>query len=387
MFVIISCSGKFHAFSLAEQMDKHALLAGLFTSYAYQKNTCLRKYVKRLDKELIPVSKIHTNNLLAFPLKLLPGSGYIWLDLYDRWVASHIKKDNSRVFIGWSGMSLHSIKASKASGKICILERGSSHIVYQNKILQEEYKKFGFNFSIDKRIIEKELKEYQEADYISIPSLFVKNSFIENNVPEQKLILNPYGTYVAPNSNQFITSTYIRPFRIIYMGTLSIRKGLIYLFEALKQLSIPISNYEVWFLGSIDPVLLPLIKQYQLLNWKFFGHINHYDIGGYIKECDIGIQPSLEEGFSLVIPQLLSHGVPLIITTNTGGENIIKDGVNGFVVEIRDSTAIAEKINLLFYDKLLLSVMKKRALQSTIDGFTWDDYGIRYNNFLKSIIN
>lgn len=385
MFVIVSCSGKFHAFSLAEQMEKQGLLASLFTSYAYQKNTCLRKYVKRLDKELIPVSKIRTNNLLAFPIKLLPGSGYIWLDLYDRWVASQIKKDNSRIFIGWSGMSLNAIKASKAAGKICILERGSSHIIYQNKILQEEYKKFGLNFSIDKRIIEKEVKEYQEADYISIPSLFVKNSFLEHNIPEQKLIFNPYGTYVVSNSHLIDSTINDRPFRIIYLGTLSIRKGLIYLFEALKQLSIPPCAYEVWFLGSIDPVMIPIINNYKKTNWFFFGHVNHSEVQGYSKQCDLGIQPSLEEGFSLVIPQLLSNGVPMIVTTNTGGENIVKDGVNGFVVGIRNSNAIAEKINLLFYDKILLSHMKKRASRSIEDGFTWDDYGIRYNNFLKSL--
>ena len=129
-------------------MEKNGQLNSLMTCYAYQRNTFLRRFVRRIDKEIIPASKIHSNIILAFPIKLLQGSAYLWLDLYDRWVAGKIKNNQCKVFIGWSGMSLHAIRAAKASGKITIIERGSSHIVYQNQILQEEYKKFGIDFSI-----------------------------------------------------------------------------------------------------------------------------------------------------------------------------------------------------------------------------------------------
>ena len=56
------------------------------------------------------------------------------------------------------------------------------------------YKKFGIDFHINKKVIEKELQEYEEADCIAVPSHFVKNSFLEYGFDEKKLFHNPYGT-------------------------------------------------------------------------------------------------------------------------------------------------------------------------------------------------
>jgi len=381
--VTISCCGKFHAFALAEQMQKNGQLNSLMTCYAYQRNTFLRRFVRRIDKEIIPASKIHSNIILAFPIKLLQGSAYLWLDLYDRWVAGKIKNNQCKVFIGWSGMSLHAIRAAKASGKITIIERGSSHIVYQNQILQEEYKKFGIDFSIDKRTIAKELIEYNEADYISVPSNFVRNSFLKYGFPESKLFMNPYGvssSFERPSEKEEHTK-----FIILYVGAVSVQKGLKYLFEALELLSMKVDEYEFWLIGKVESSLLESLKRYKKTNWKILGYIEHYDLQNYMGMCDVAVQPSLQEGLSMVIPQLMSCGVPVIATTNTGGENMITDGVNGFIIPIRSPEAIADKIEYLFKNKSILSQMSIAASESIKKGFKWDDYGNRYAEFINTL--
>ena len=68
--VTISASTKLWAFAMAEQFEKHGMLDELITTFAYSKNTFARHFIKRKDKEEIPVDKIETNLLLA-----LPGSG------------------------------------------------------------------------------------------------------------------------------------------------------------------------------------------------------------------------------------------------------------------------------------------------------------------------
>ncbi|MFM9944320.1 MAG: hypothetical protein ACKVQB_03725, partial [Bacteroidia bacterium] len=132
--VTISCSGKLHAFALAEQLERNNKLDSLLTTYAYQKNTFFNRFVKRIDKEEIPVNKIRTNISLAFPIKLWPDKVHIWNNLFDLWVAKQLKTSKSKIFIGWSGMSLHSIIVAKNKGMKTILERGSTHIVFQNEI-------------------------------------------------------------------------------------------------------------------------------------------------------------------------------------------------------------------------------------------------------------
>ena len=380
--VSVSASSKSHAFNLAEQMERNKSLDILFTTYAYNKNTIGRKFVKRIDKELIPVDKIRTFLLLAFPMVLFRKYAHAWNNLFDKWVAGKLKKNSSRVFIGWSGMSLHSILRAKKKGMVTILERGSSHILFQEMILKEEYKKFGKEFAIHPSVIKKELQEYKEADYISVPSFFVRDSFTARGIPVEKLLVNPFGSnkYFSPSK----TSVEKRKFRIVYLGTISIRKGLIYLFEALNQLSIPADQFEVWFIGSIDKEMQVVVEEYRKENWTFFGHINHYDLQNYLVKCDVGVQPSLEEGLSMVIPQMMSCGIAVIVTPNTGAENLLQDGISGMVVPIRDPKAIAGKIDLLFGDREKLEAIKSNAVKTISSGYTWDDYGDRYmKNILK----
>jgi glycosyltransferase involved in cell wall biosynthesis len=383
--VTISCSGKLHAFALAEQMEKLGQLDTLYTAYAYQKNTWLRRLVKRIDKEHIPKEKIMTSSLLAFPMKLFPGSAYTWNDFFDRWVASHLKTAQTRLFIGWSGMSLHAIRVAKERGMKTIVERGSTHIVFQNEILKEEYRRFGKDFSIDKRVVEKEIQEYEEADFISIPSQFVKRSFLEKGIDEQKLLLNPYGAgnMFGRALKQNDSGTV---FRILYLGTISIRKGLIYLFEALNKLSIHKKKYEVWFIGAVADDMKESIRKYQQPNWIWKGHIPHYDLPSLISQCDLAVQPSLEEGMSMVIPQMLACGIPVIASANSGGEEIIRDGDTGYIIPVRDPSAIAQKIEVLFTDQGKLSAMKDAAANSVSAGFSWDDYGKRYQKNLEKIL-
>lgn len=384
MIAKISCPTKFHSFNLAEQLAKNELLNTFYTLYYSEKNNLTRFLIKkRFDHEEIPISLVKT-----FPYYL--PFFYYWKDLYKRaaffdWMVSKILKKNKdyQIFIGWSGMSYLSASQAKRDGKIVLIERGSSHILKQNEILSSEYNLFGINYTIDKRFIEKELKEYELADYIVIPSEFVYNSFIEKGISKNKLYKIPYGvsSFFKPIKN--VKDDNI--FRILYLGSLTIQKGLQYLFEALEKLPIDSKNFEVWFIGSISAELNDLILRYKKSNWKFFGHINHYELNNFISQCDIAVQPSLQEGLSMVILQILSCGVPVIATTNTGATEIIDENKTGFIISIRDSNAIYDKIMMLYYDRIKMNEMKTNCEKMNHNNFSWDTYGKRYTAFLKNL--
>jgi glycosyltransferase involved in cell wall biosynthesis len=177
-----------------------------------------------------------------------------------------------------------------------------------------------------------------------------------------------------------------RKFRILYLGALMIRKGLVYLFEALNRLSIPTDQYEVWFIGNIEEEMKGIIKMHAGKNWKFWNHIPHYELARYISVCDVAVHPSIEEGLSMVIPQMLSCGVPVIATTNTGGEEVIEDGVNGFIIPIRSPDAIKEKIEELYFNTSLLGQLKQNNIALT-NHLTWVSYGDRYKKFIYDFAN
>jgi glycosyltransferase involved in cell wall biosynthesis len=245
----VSCFAKLHAFNLAEQLNSFDMLSKFYTSFYSQKNSFFSNFHRRVDREIIPFSLTETNISLAI-LRNLFGKEYFINHHFDLWVKHNLVRDNDyKILIGWSGMSLNSIREAKKNKKVVILERGSTHIEYQNKILNEEYKSFDIHFNIDSRVIKKELQEYKEVDFISIPSSFVRNTFLEYGVDKNKLIVNPYGV-----SSYFKKSEFVRcsnKFRILYLGAISIRKGFKYFYESIQHLDLPPNSYELCVIGSI----------------------------------------------------------------------------------------------------------------------------------------
>jgi glycosyltransferase involved in cell wall biosynthesis len=93
-----------------------------------------------------------------------------------------------------------------------------------------------------------------------------------------------------------------------------------------------------------------------------------------MRSCDVFCLPSIVEGRALVMQEAMSQGLPLIITPNTGGEDLIEEGVTGFLVPIRRADIIAQKISWFADHRSTLSEMS-RAAQVKAAQLTWTAYG------------
>ena len=386
MKVIISCGRKFHAFHLAEQIDKRGYLHKFITSFYSQSQGWLSEF--RKDKEQINPAKVITNIFSEITEKVLnkiPGIknltnwNYYSLELFDNWAKNQI--DSCDLFVGWSGFSLKSILRAKSLGAVTIVERGSSHILFQKEILEEEYAKYGIkNKPVDNRIVEKELLEYQEADYISIPSGFVKETFIKKGFDPKKLIHVPYG--VDLSSFREVKKN-DKTFRVVFLGGLTLRKGLHYLLQAFSELRL--SNAELVLIGSVSAEMKPFLKQYEGI-YSYLGKIPHLELYKYLSQGSIFVLSSIEEGLAMLIPQAMACGLPVICTTNTGGADIICDGKEGFIIPIRDVNALKEKILYLYEHEDKRRSMSEASLKRAHE-FTWETYGDKIIAAYKEIVN
>jgi glycosyltransferase involved in cell wall biosynthesis len=119
---------------------------------------------------------------------------------------------------------------SAARGMIAVVERASSHPATQVRLLREEYARWNVPLQLPTWNFARVLRELEQADYITVPSDFVRASMIAEDVPERKLIEIPFGVDVqrfAPVGRKDPHS-----FRAIFAGTVSIRKGVPDLLEA-----------------------------------------------------------------------------------------------------------------------------------------------------------
>ncbi len=395
MKVAISVGGRFHLFNLAQQLLKRNSLSQLITSYPKFE---VVKY--GIPKSL--VSSIIIKEILDRGWRHLPGflqnlynPQYFIHEIFDRAASWHIKPAD--IVVGGSSVYLHTMKKVKEFGGISVLERGSSHMLYQNEILKEEYEKYGVKITPyklpHKKVIEKELIEYEETDYISIPSSYVKRTFLEKGIPESKIIQVPYGVDIS-HFHQIPKKDNV--FRVVFVGGMSLRKGVHYLLKAFSELKLP--NSELFLIGSMNDEIKPFFKKYVTAFRRgptesgkgqivYIGHVLQNELYKYYSQGSVFAIMSIEEGLAMVQPQAMACGLPVICTTNTGGEDIVRDGKDGFVIPIRDINKLKEKLVYLYKNKDVLEKMGKSAKERVSAGFTWDDYGIKIISEYKRILS
>jgi hypothetical protein len=368
MRVSVSCPTKFHAFYLAEQLYKHGVLKRLYTSYYGR--WAGRRNNQGVD---IPADQVGTNLISAFlQYGYNPGTDLFRDRFFGKWVARQLSDEN--IVTTWGLSALPIIERAHQLGIVAVVERGSSHATYQREILCEEYEKLGapteaLRRSFTQARADQELLEYELADYVVIPSSFVERTFLEKGFPKEKLIKIPYGVDLSSFRQLPKTDSV---FRVVFAGAMSLRKGVQYLLQAFAELNLP--KAELWLVGGKTPEIEPFFKRYAG-TFRYFGYQPHTSLHEYYSQCSLFVICSIEEGMALVQSQGMACGLPLICTPNTGGDDLIEEGREGFVVPIRDVGALKEKILYLYENKDLCYEMGQAAKRKVRQGFTWDDYG------------
>lgn len=383
--VSIVVPGKFHSFYLAKGLQKKNVLFSIITSYP--KYLVLKYKIKDELIKSIFIKEIIERVLLKLKLNFILSKMYFYLNsLFENLSTKIIEFNKIDILVAWSGSAEKSFKKINLLKKniIKILERGSTHISFQNKILEEEFKNLKIDkIPIDKRIIEKEIREYNLSDYIFVPSAFAKKTFIENGINEKKIIKVPYGT----NLDEFYAEENIsKQFTIISTGHISVRKGSLYLLEAFNELNL--DDSKLLMVGNIEKELFPFLKPFFLNpNIIFQKHVNQKKLRSFYNNSNLFVTSSLEEGLAVVQIQAMACGLPLICTPNSGGEELIEEGKNGFVCPIRDKDYLKNKIIYFYNNREELKIFGKNSNYKAKNYFSWDKYSQDiYEEYKKLII-
>ena len=232
---------------------------------------------------------------------------------------------------------------------------------------------------IDDRIKERALQEYDESDVILVPSDYTKSTFDDRY--HSKIFVNNFGIntrnfYPLINHNKDN-----KFFNIVYIGGVSIRKGVHYLIDAFNKLKY--SNKKLHLIGSHisndKAFLKKRINQDNIIN---YGHVPHLKLNKILNKCDVFVTASLSEGYANVINQATAAGCPVIVTENCGASTYIEQNKCGFVVPIRNSQIIYEKLTMLMDDRNLLKNLSENSKNSMKEN-TWNNYVDRLDKFIS----
>ena len=373
MKVVVSVIGKFHSFDLARELHARGALEAIFTGYPRFK----------LRNEMLPVAKIHTFPYLQAPYMGLSGRDLLgprvmreweWAArvTLDRHVAEHLPQCD--VFVGLSSAALTSGREARRRSARYVCDRGSTHIRVQDLLLREEHNLWGLTFAgIDPRVIEREEAEYAEADLITVPSGFNLDSFVAQGVPASKLRRLPYGVNLSRFQPAGAPAN--GGFDVLFVGGMSLRKGLPYLLQAFKQVTH--ARKTLTLAGAVAPELVALFKARGL--WpddvRLLGHVPQPQLKELMSRSHVMVLPSIEEGLALVQAQAMACGCVVVASRHTGAEDLFSDGEEGFIVPVRDAAALAGRMQQLADDPTLRELMSAKALQRVRGAGGWQQYG------------
>ncbi|MFM6247172.1 MAG: glycosyltransferase family 4 protein, partial [Dolichospermum sp.] len=266
---------------------------------------------------------------------------WVYVSLDEKVAKNHLQGLDA--IYTYEDLAATTFQKAKQQGIICLYDLPIPYYQMTGNIMRQEAELFPEFASVIEAIkepawkLERKQQEVKLADHIFVASSISKKSLLEIGVNEEKISVIPYGAPVD----------YFQPqpkpdddFRALFVGRVSPRKGAHYLLQAWQD--IKLTNAELVFVGqSLFPA--GWLEQYKHI-CRHVPSVPHFLLNQYYSSASVFVFPSLIEGFALVLLEAMACGIPIITTPNTAGPDIITDGVEGFIIPIRDVEAIKEKL-------------------------------------------
>jgi len=233
-----------------------------------------------------------------------------------------------------------------------------------------------YESSISRRLLKKTLKR---ADFIIANSKYIlkEGNLIESSITAKSTVI--YNGIDKKNFNS--QEAHKQQGKYIFaMGRFIEKKGFDILIKAFGEVAQHNDNISLIIAGDgprrsgLKRLVgdLGLRDKIKLLAWSDRGQIVKY-----LKGCEFFVLPSRYEAFGMAVIESLSAGKPVIAAACGGPEEIIKNGINGILVEKENSRALAGAIRELLTNRKLFTDLIEGA-RNSIGGFGIEKTGQEY---------
>ena len=200
------------------------------------------------------------------------------------------------------------------------------------------------------------------ADQIVVNSKWSKDSLLSAGVPAEKIQIVPVA-YEPSGPHSFqreyqSSFTSERPLRVLFLGKISLRKGVGHLLEAIELLAG--GQIEFWFVGPTQMRIPADLKQHPRVKW--FGTAPRADVSRFYKDADVLIFPTLSDGFGITQLEAQSWKLPVIASRHCG--DVVCHGENGILLEEVSAQTIAEALAKLARSP---ETLREMSLRSGVD--------------------
>jgi glycosyltransferase involved in cell wall biosynthesis len=298
--------------------------------------------------------------------------------LHDYIVAQRLKKLAGQIDIvhTWPYGALRTLETASRLGIPTVLERPNAHTRFAFEVVRSECERLGVTLPADHEhaynedTLRIEEEEFDRTYRLLCPSEFVVETYLARRFSRERLARHIYGfdekTY-TPGTQQSDNS---RGLSMLFVGVCAVRKGVHFALEAwLKSPAHRSGTFRIAgeFLPSYAEKLASMLSHPSV---QVLGHRN--DVPELMRQSDILVLPSIEEGFGLVCTEAMGSGcVPLVSDACT---ELCRHMENALVHHVGDVDALTQHITMLHEDRALLTKLRRTGLEG-LDDLTWTSAG------------
>lgn len=197
-------------------------------------------------------------------------------------------------------------------------------------------------------------QECELADHIAVNSTWSKCLLEQAGVDPCKIQVVPLA-YTPPTTAQSFERAYPiafssqRPLKVLFLGLVTLRKGIANLLEAITQLAC--EPIEFWMVGPQEIRLPENFKNHPQIRW--IGPVPRSQVETYYRQADVFLFPTLSDGFGLTQLEAQAWHLPIIASKNCG--EVVQDGVDGIVLSEATATEIASSLRAICHAPQQLS--------------------------------
>jgi glycosyltransferase involved in cell wall biosynthesis len=395
MVVVSHPTGNQFVRALLSILEERELLARFFTTLKAPSSRWLRWMPKTAREQVLrrsyalPYSRISTRALRETVRLLAHNAGVGSLVRHETGWASldAVYRDLDRAVAAWiqtagSISAVHcyedgaeeTFRAAARRGIKCVYELPIAYWETTRRVLEEEAQRLPaweptlFSTRDSHEKLERKTREIDLADVVICPGRFVLDSLPDRVRAEKKCVVATYGSPQRPSSIPAARKD--DKLHILFAGAMTQRKGLADVFNAMKL--VDRNDVQLVVMGS--PILPMNFYRGQFGDFVYEPPRPHEAFMQLMQTCDVLVLPSLVEGRALVQQEALACGLPLIVTANAGGDDLVEEGVTGFIVPVRSPEKIAEKIAWFAEHRDSISLMQDAAIKKST-AYTWSGYG------------
>ena len=397
---LVAHPGTQYAFHLAEELSDRGLLHRFWTGFGIAQDSPAGRLLEampdafnqRFTSRIARISRRKLRNLLAtelrshFPFRATSESLYFRRNRSFQKAIPEKELESASVVIGFDTSSWILAQRARAWGKKFVLDQSIGHPSVKERVyatLRDRFRDWATSLpDKDSHLIALERTEHEGADLIVVPSNFSKATLVSEGTPEKKVRVIPFGTDLKRfyPSKDWAPPKRANELRFVFVGSLTARKGLPILLEAWRRLSN--SGAQLWLAGGgclPDKVSAELPDSVKLL-----GRQSAKQVAEILRAASVFVFPSFFEGLAQVQVEALASGVPVIGTYESGADEIIEEGANGFVLRAGEVESLADCLSMFIRTPQRVADMRDQVLRRR-DSLSWNGYGDLWSNLLGAL--